>query len=150
MLNEDYKDMLLALSARRAEFLLIGAFAMAAHGYLRATSDMDIWILPSPENADAVLKAVSDFGAPLESLTKEDLMEEGTVFQIGVSPRRIDVLTSASGLEFKRTYERSIPVTVEGIEVRVPSIGDLITNKKATGWTRDLADAEVLESLQRS
>lgn len=148
MLNEDYKDMLHALSDEKVKFLLIGAYALAAHGYLRATVDIDIWVMPSPENADAVLRALRRFGAPLHNLSPEDLQQDGTVFQIGVAPRRIDILTAASGLHFDATYERSLPVNIDGLEVRVPSIDDLIVNKRASGRTRDLADAEALESLE--
>lgn len=150
MLNEDYRDMLHALSEERVRFLLIGAYAMAAHGYPRATMDIDIWVLPSPENAEAVLRALHRFGAPMNNLTKEDLRKEGIIFQIGVAPRRIDIITTASGLKFEETYEGSMPVTIEGIEVHIPSVEDLIRNKRATGRTKDLADVEALESLKNS
>jgi hypothetical protein len=150
MLNEDYKDMLLALSDEKAKFLLVGAYAMAAHGYPRATMDIDIWVLPSPENADAVIRALSRFGAPLHNLTKEDLQKDGTIFQIGVAPRRIDLITAASGLQFEEVYRRSLSVNIEGIEVHIPSIDDLILNKRASGRTKDLADAEALEYLKNS
>jgi len=150
MLNEDYKDMLRALSEEEVRFLLVGAYALAAHGYPRATMDIDIWIMPSPHNADAVLRALHRFGAPLHNLTKEDLQRDDSVFQIGVAPRRIDIITTASGLQFEETYQRSLSVNIEGIEVRIPSIEDLICNKKASGRTKDLADAEALESLKNS
>ena len=150
MLNEDYKDMLHALSDEKVRFLLVGAYALAAHGYPRATMDIDIWVMPSPQNADAVLRALSRFGASLHNLTKEDLQKEGIVFQIGVAPRRIDIITAASGLQFEETYVRSLSVNIEGIEVHIPSLDDLIRNKRATGRTRDLADAETLESLKNS
>lgn len=150
MLNEDYKDMLRALSDEKVRFLLVGAYAMAAHGYPRATMDIDIWVMPSAQNADAVLRALRRFGAPLHNLTREDLQQEGTVFQIGVAPRRIDIITAASGLLFEDAYSRSLPVYIEGIEVHIPSISDLIRNKRASGRIRDLADAEALESLQSS
>ena len=148
MLNEDYRDMLLALSAEKVRFILVGAYALAAHGYPRATMDIDIWVMPSPQNADAVLRALNRFGAPLHNLSKEDLEKDGTIFQIGVAPRRIDIITAASGLQFEETYQRSISVNIEGIEVKIPAIDDLIHNKKATGRTKDLADAEALESLK--
>ena len=148
MLNEDYKDMLLALSAEKVRYLLIGAYAMAAHGYPRATMDIDVWILPSPQNAGAVLRALEHFGAPIGNLTREDLQKDGTIFQIGVAPRRIDIITSASGLKFEQTYKKSIPANIDGIEVRIPSIDDLICNKKATGRTKDVADVEALEMLK--
>jgi hypothetical protein len=150
MLNEDYKDILLALSVEKVSFLLVGAYALAVHGYPRATMDMDIWIMPSPQNADAVLRALQRFGAPLHKLTKEDLQNDDTVFQIGVAPRRIDLITSASGLHFEEAYGRSLLVKIEGIEVRIPAIDDLIKNKRASGRTKDLADAEALESLRNS
>jgi predicted nucleotidyltransferase len=148
MLNKDYKDMLRALSDEKARFLLVGAYAMAAHGYLRATMDMDIWVMPSALNADAVLKALENFGAPLENLSKEDLQESDTIFQIGVAPRRIDIITGVSGLQFEETFERSQPIDIDGLEIRVPSIKDLIRNKKASGRTKDIADVEALESLE--
>jgi hypothetical protein len=140
--------MLHALSEEKVKFILVGAYALAAHGYPRATMDIDIWIMPSPENADAVLRALSRFGAPSYNLTREDLLKDGTVFQIGIAPRRIDIITTASGLQFETAYQNSIPITIEGIEVRIPSIDDLILNKRAIGRTKDLADAEVLESLK--
>ena len=149
MLNEDYKDMLLALSGEKVKFLLVGAYALAAHGYPRATMDIDIWVMPSPQNAEAVLRALQRFGAPLHNLTREDLQKDGTIFQIGVAPRRIDIITSASGLTFDQTYERSQSVNIDGVEVYIPSIDDLICNKKASGRLKDLADAEALASLGR-
>jgi hypothetical protein len=148
MLNDDYRDMLQALADEQVDYLLVGAYAVAAHGYPRATMDMDLWVMPSPRNADAVLRALRRFGAPVDDLTAEDLQTDGLVFQIGVAPRRIDIMTSASGLGFEETFARSMAVTIEGIEVHVPSLGDLIANKRATGRTRDLADAEALESLK--
>ena len=150
MLNEDYKDMLQCLSDENVKFLLVGAYALAAHGYLRATMDIDIWVMPAPDNADAVLRALRRFGAPLQNLTKEDLQRDGTIFQIGVAPRRIDIITSASGLHFEETFGRSLSISIEGIKTHIPSVEDLITNKRATGRTKDLADAEALESLKGS
>lgn len=137
--------MLLAFSEEKVKFLLVGAYAMAAHGYPRATMDMDLWIMPSLENAEAVMRALRRFGAPLQDLSREDLQKEDIVFQIGVAPRRIDIITSASGLNFEEAYERSLTVNIEGIKVHVPSVENIIKNKKAAGRTRDLADVEALE-----
>jgi predicted nucleotidyltransferase len=148
MLNEDYRDMLRALSDEKVKFLLVGAYAMAAHGYVRATMDIDIWIMTSSDNADAVFRALKRFGAPFHNLTQKDLQAEGTVFQIGVSPRRIDILTTVSGLQFEETYDRSIAIDIDGIEVRIPSIDDIISNKRASGRLKDLADAEALKSIK--
>jgi hypothetical protein len=150
MLNEDYRDILLALFDEKVKFLLVGAYALAAYGYPRATMDIDIWVMPAPQNADAVLRALRRFGAPLHNLTREDLQKDGTVFQVGIAPRRIDLVTSASGLQFEEAYERSLSVNIEGIEVHIPSIDDLIRNKRALGRTKDLADVEALELLKTS
>ena len=148
MLNEDYRDILHALSDENVKFILVGAYALAAHGYPRATMDIDIWVMPSSDNAEAVFRALRSFGAPLHNLTKEALEEDGTIFQIGVAPRRIDIITTATGLKFEHTYQNSVLVNIDGIDVRIPSIDDLIINKKATGRTKDLADAEALELLK--
>jgi hypothetical protein len=149
MLNEDYRDMLQALADEKVRFLLVGAYALAAHGYPRATMDIDIWVMPSPENAAAVLRALQRFGTPLQNLTAQDLQKDDTVFQIGVAPRRIDIITALSGLQFEETFAHSLAVDIEGIEVHVPSITDLIRNKRASGRTKDIADAEALEELQK-
>lgn len=148
MLNEDYKEMLQCLSAEDVKFLLVGAYAMAAHGYPRATMDIDLWVMPSPDNAAAVLRALRKFGAPLQGLSLSDLQKDDTVFQIGVAPRRIDILTGASGLRFDEAFRHSSPIEIEGLQIRIPSIADLIRNKRASGRTKDLADAEALEALR--
>jgi predicted nucleotidyltransferase len=150
MLNKDYKEMLQALSDEKVKFILIGAYAMAAHGYPRATMDIDIWIMPSPQNANAVIRALQRFGAPLHNLTRKDLQTDGIVFQIGVAPRRIDIMTGVSGLTFEDTFGHTTVINIEGIDVHIPSVEDLIRNKKATGRIKDLADVEVLESLKNN
>jgi hypothetical protein len=150
MLNEDYKEMLQCLAAEGVRFLLVGAYAMAAHGYPRATMDIDIWVMPSPDNAAATLKALRRFGAALHGLSVDDLQEDDTIFQIGVAPRRIDMITGASGLQFEEAFTRSVKVDIDGIEVHIPSVDDLIRNKRASGRTKDLADAEALEALKTS
>jgi len=150
MLNNDYRDILHALNTEKVDYLLVGAYAMAAYGYPRATMDIDIWINPSPDNADAVLRALAQFGAPLHNLTREDLQKNDTIFQIGVAPRRIDLITSVSGLRFEDAFARSTEVEMDGILVPILSIDDLIVNKRASGRTKDLADAESLEILRDS
>ena len=150
MLNEDYRDMLQSLRDEHVKFLLVGAYALAAHGYPRATMDIDIWVMPSPENAEAVLRALHRFGSPLHGLTAEDLQKDDTIFQIGVAPRRIDIITGASGLRFDEAFAQSIEIEVEGLRIHIPSLDDLIRNKKASGRTKDLADAEALEALRNS
>ena len=145
MLNNHYKDILLILSEKKVKFLLIGAYAMAAHGYPRSTMDIDLFVMPEPENAYLVLQALDEFGASTGDLSAKDLQKEGLIFQIGVAPCRIDILTSIDGMEFEDAYARSELIDIEGIPVRVLSVPDLIANKRATGRTKDLADVELLE-----
>ena len=147
MLNEDYKDMLQCLADENVKFMLVGAYALAAHGYPRATMDIDIWVMPSPENAGAVIRALRRFGAPANNLTAADLQKDDTIFQIGVAPRRVDIITGATGLEFDKAFTNAMEVVIEGIRVRIPSVDDLILNKRATGRPKDLADVEALERL---
>ena len=148
ILNEDYKDILHALNAEQVDFLLVGAYALAAHGYPRATMDIDLWIMPSLENAQAVIRAIKRFGAPLHDLTIEDLQQDDTVFQIGVAPRRIDLITGATGLSYATAVKNAIERQIDEIDLKVLSIDDLITNKEATGRLKDLADAEELKRLR--
>jgi hypothetical protein len=135
------------LSNRKVKFLLVGAYAMAAHGYPRSTMDIDLWVMPSPENASFVFQALKDFGAPCNNITPEDLQKDELIFQIGVEPRRIDIITSVDGLKFEDAYNRSKIIEIDNIPIHVISISDLITNKKASGRPKDLLDAETLEKL---
>jgi hypothetical protein len=144
--NPDFSDMLSALSAEGVEYLLVGAYAMAVHGVPRATSALDVWVRPSPENAGRVFKALARFGAPLSELTVSDLAKPGTVFQIGVAPHRVDVLTAIDGVSFDDAWPRRATTRVSGLEIPVIGRDDLIRNKRATGRPRDLADADRLEN----
>jgi len=148
MLNRDYKEMLQCLAGEGVKCLVVGAYALAAHGFPRATMDIDIWVMPSRANAEAVMRALRRFGAALGDLTIEDLQRDDTIFQVGVAPRRIDIITGASGLRFVETFERAARIEIEGLQIRIPSVEDLIRNKRASGRTKDLADVEALESLK--
>lgn len=150
MLNEDYRDILLALNEEKVSYILVGAYALAAHGYPRATMDIDIWVLPSPANADALLQALKRFGAPLHALDKTDLQKDDTIFQIGVAPRRIDIITGASGLRYEDAEKNAIMVTIDGIKVKILSLDDIILNKEASGRPKDIVDAEILKTLKKS
>ena len=101
MLNEDYREMLYLLSEETVRFLVVGAYALGVHGLPRATGDIDIWIEPSGENAKKVVQVLRRFGAPLVGIRVEDFEEEGVVFQIGVAPRRIDIITAIDGVDFQ-------------------------------------------------
>jgi len=146
LLNPDFAEMLRALSAAGAEYLLVGAYAMAAHGVPRATGDIDVWVRPSRDNAQRVLLALRHFGAPLFDLTAADLTRRGTVFQLGVPPRRIDILTSIDGVTFATAWPRRIVTHVGDVEVAVIGREDLVCNKRAAKRPKDLVDVQLLES----
>jgi hypothetical protein len=150
MLNSDYKEMLQYLSDEDVKYLLVGAYALAAHGFPRATKDMDVFVWASPENGVSLLRALGRFGAKTEELSAADFAAEGSVFQIGVGPRRIDILTRIDGVTFADAYARRSTVRIEGLDIPVISCEDLIANKRATGRTQDLADVERLTRRARS
>ena len=148
-MNRDFVEMLSALSAANAEYLVVGAYALAAHGLPRATGDLDIWVRPTPENAERVLRALRVFGAPLLDLRLDDLLRPDTVFQIGVAPDRIDLLTGLTGLTFPEAWSSRLTATVEGLPLPVIGREELLRNKEATGRPQDLADAAWLRQRKK-
>ncbi len=144
MLNPDYRDILSAFENAGVEYLLVGAYALAAHGQPRATGDIDLWVRPTSENAERLMLALKEFGAPLSQVDKEDFQTPDVVFQIGVSPRRIDILTSIKGVEFESAWADRLEVELEGAVIPVISREHFIQNKRALGRTQDLADVERL------
>ncbi len=144
-LNPNFYDMLSALCAEDVEFLLVGAYAVAVHAVPRATYDLDLWVRPSAENAQRVLRALDAFGAPLLDLTAGDLTRPGLIFQLGVQPERIDIITSIDGVEFDDAWPARISVKVGQLDVPVIGRAHLLQNKKATGRTKDALDVLLLE-----
>ncbi len=148
-MNPDFRDLLSAFSAHGVEYLVVGAYALAAYGRIRATGDIDVWIRPTVGNARQVMRALKDFGAPLHDLQEADLCEPGVVFQIGVVPVRIDILTSIDGVEFSEAWQARFNTRFADHEVTVLSEAHLIRNKRTVGRTQDLADVEWLENPDR-
>jgi len=146
-MNSDFKDLLFAFNDHRVEFLIVGAHALAAHGHVRATKDLDVWVRPEASNAASVIRALRAFGAPLHGLTEEDLSTPGTIFQIGVAPVRIDVITAIDGVDFDDAWEGRVEADLDGLTIAVLSREHLIQNKRAAGRLQDLADVERLEEM---
>ena len=146
-MNHDFADMLCALSEAGVEFLVVGAHALAAHGVPRATGDLDIWVRPTTQNAERTLQALTSFGVPLADLTPEDLTRPDTVFQIGLPPGRIDILSGITGVAFDEAWSRRVPVVVSGLGLAVLSKADFIANKMALGRPKDLADMALLAEV---
>ncbi len=150
MLNPDFHDMLSALCDENVEFMVVGAYALAAHGLPRATGDIDIWIRRSDENARRVWDALERFKAPRANLTIDDLKVPDVVFQIGVVPRRIDILTSIDGVEFAEAWPDRKEIEVEGRRFPVIGRAHLLQNKRALQRPQDLADVARLESEENA
>ena len=144
MLNKDYKEMLQILLNNKVRFLVVGAYAMGAYGYPRATGDIDIWVEASSENSEKIHQSLSEFGAPLSEVTKTTFCEEGIVFQIGVAPRRIDIITKIDGVDFNKAYSDKQKMEIEGIKIPFLSKEDLIKNKESTGREKDQLDVKYL------
>jgi hypothetical protein len=143
--NPDFKELLLAFDAHNVEYLIVGAHALAAHGHVRATKDLAVWVRPDDSNADKVLQALSDFGAPLGELTVDDLSTKETIFQIGLPPLRIDIITDIEGVEFAEAWPDRLETLFGGVPAFVISRHHLITNKKTAARLQDLADVQQLE-----
>jgi hypothetical protein len=129
----------------KVEFIVVGAYALGAHGYPRATGDIDIWIEPTADNARRVIRSLNRFGVPLFDVDEEDFTREGIVFQIGVAPRRIDIITAIDGVEFRSAHGQKLEISVEGMSIPVLSLEDLIKNKESTGREKDSLDAKMLK-----
>jgi hypothetical protein len=148
-MNQDFRDLLAEFNARQVEFLLVGAHALAAHGHVRATQDLGVWMRPSPENATRVIEALRAFGAPLHDLTEKDLSTPGLIFQIGVEPIRIDVMTLIDGVQLDEAWKERMISKFADQPVGVFSKEHLIKNKLASARTQDLADVEGLKRKDR-
>lgn len=128
-LNPDFQEFLRSFVDRDVRFLIVGGYALAAHGHPRYTKDLDVWVWTDPSNARRVVAALEEFEEP------------DVVVQLGREPQRIDILTFATGLGFEDAYEHRVVVDVGGLRVPFISVDDLRTNKLATGRLRDRADA---------
>jgi predicted nucleotidyltransferase len=147
-MNRDFEEMLRVLFDAGADFMVIGAHAVAVYARPRATGDLDIWVRPTASNAERVWKALVAFGAPLDQLTPQDLAADDVVFQIGIAPNRIDLLTTIGGVEFDEAWDRRNKVELWGLTVPVIGREDLIRSKRAAGRERDIADLAELERGQ--
>jgi hypothetical protein len=145
-LNQDFQDLLAALRDAGVRYIVVGAHAMAVHGVPRATGDLDVWIARDPDNADRVLSALARFGAPLGALgiSRDDLLQDEQVVQIGVPPRRIDILTAISGVTFDEAYPDVAVHEMDGLPIPFLGRDALVRNKRASGRAKDRADLEAL------
>lgn len=149
--NDDFVDIVRSFSAHRVDFLIVGAYALAAHGFPRATGDIDLLVRPTAENARKVMTALIEFGAPLAAhqVVEDDFARPDHVYQMGLPPRRIDLLTSISGVSFDDACVETLVGTLGSVPVRFIGRSALLRNKLASGRPRDLADAALLREQLR-
>jgi hypothetical protein len=144
MLNKDFREFVELLDASGVEYLLVGGYALAAHGHPRYTGDIDFWIRPSEDNIERLLKALSAFGFGSLGLTGADFTRPDAVVQLGYPPARIDLLTGLDGVAFDDCYARRLTVHVAGVALPLIGLEDFKANKRASGRLKDLADLEAL------
>ena len=143
-LPPDLKEFLQLLNSHKVEYLLIGGYAVGYHGYPRATADMDVWIAVHPQNAEKMVAVLEEFGFNVPELSKDLFLNENKVIRMGVPPVKIEVLTSASGVDFEECYAERILDILDGVKVNIISLKCLKANKKASGRHKDLNDLEHL------
>src|SRR5688572_16783808 len=143
-LTSDFKEFLQCLNATGVEYLLIGGHAVAFHGYPRATSDLDVWIAVSPENARRTVDALKAFGFDLPSLKPELFLQSHRIIRMGIEPNRIEIQTGISGVVFSEVYPNRVTASLDGVSVNIVSLEDLKKNKRASGRHKDLDDLENL------
>ena len=146
--NQDFKDLFIEFNAHGVEFLIVGAHALAAHGHVRATKDLEVWVRAERENAVRIMRALTAFGAPTQAVTEDDFAVPGITFQIGIDPVRIDIITAVDGLTFELAWHTRVASEYGGEPVFVISRDDLIRNKRASARPQDLADIAALERIK--
>lgn len=145
--NPHFFDLLSEFNAARVRYLIVGAHVLSYYGRPRTTGDLDLWVEPTRRNAERVFRALGKFGAPLKGIASVDFCTPATVFQIGVAPSRIDILTSLTRVMFATAWRNRRQDRYGGLPISLLSERDFIRNKRAVGRTRDLADVEEVEKL---
>lgn len=143
-LDRDFLEFCAALSANGARYLIVGGYAVAAHGSVRYTKDLDVWIEVAADNAQRVVRALEEFGFGGLDLKPQDFLDPEVVLQLGYPPMRIDLMTSASGLRFEECYPARIELEIDGVRVPFIDLENLRKNKQASGRPQDLADLAAL------
>ncbi len=147
MVNRDFRDLLAAFVAHDVRFLVVGAYAVTFHARPRFTKDLDVWVEPTTANAPRVVRALASFGAPLTAhgVSETDFQRPGIVYQMGIVPNRVDILTAVDGLQFAPCWERRSHSMYGDVPVAYLSKADLIVNKRTVGRPQDLEDVKALE-----
>jgi len=146
-LQQDFKELLRLFNENDVRYLVIGGIAVLMHGYPRNTIDLDLTVAADQENAERIVRVLSEFGFGDTGLSTDLFTAENSLVRIGVPPVRIEILNYLEGLSFEQAYADRIERDFQGVTVSLISIQDLISNKKAVGRHKDLADVEWLEKM---
>jgi hypothetical protein len=144
-LADDFKEFLRLLNSEKIEYLLVGGYAVGVHGYSRMTGDLDVWVAVHPTNAHRLVTALVRFGFGEAGLRPDLFLKPKSVIRMGHPPLKIEIITSAAGVEFADCYPRRSEVLIDGVPVHVIGRQDLLTNKRAAGRPKDLNDVQALE-----
>jgi hypothetical protein len=148
MLNKDFREFIESLNSNKVRYLVLGGYALAFHGHPRYTKDLDIWLELSEENAERVMKALTDFGFGDLDVSKADFLLKGMVVQLGYPPNRIDLINSPDGVEFNSCWETRILIELDGMSVPVIDLDSFRKNKAASGRPQDLADLDMISGQE--
>jgi predicted nucleotidyltransferase len=143
-LPPDFREFLQFLNDEGVAYLLIGGWAVSVHGVIRYTQDMDVWVATSPDNVQRVLSALERFGFSHGEATAELFLEPGNIIRMGFPPMRIEICTQIDGVVFADCYERRLMTEMDGIQIPVIALNDLLANKRASNRLKDQADVEAL------
>ena len=142
--QKDFKEFFALLNAHEVKFMIVGGYALAFHGAPRFTGDIDVFVKPDQENAQRIIKTLAEFGFSSLNLTIKDLQDQNNVIQLGLPPVRIDIITSISGVTWEEANGSKEPGLFGDEPVYYIGRKQFITNKRATGRKKDLADIEAL------
>jgi len=147
-LSPDFRELLECFDRHEVRYLVVGGWALAAHGVPRLTKDLDLWVWPDDGNADAVVRALEDFGFAELGLARDDFISPDVVVQLGYPPNRVDLITTPSGVDFEQCWADRLSVTLDGLEVPFIGLEGLKANKRASGRAQDLVDVQVLDGIE--
>ena len=147
-LSPDFRELLECFDRHEVRYLVVGGWALAAHGVPRLTKDLDLWVWPDDGNADAVVRALEEFGFAELGLARDDFISPDVVVQLGYPPNRVDLITTPSGVDFQQCWADRLSLTLDGLEVPFIGLEGLKANKRASGRAQDVVDVQVLDGIE--
>jgi hypothetical protein len=146
----DFYEFLQLLNAHCVDYVIVGGYAVARHGYPRFTGDLDVLVLPSQPNAEKIMTVLDAFGFSFDNLSAQDFLQPGMIVQLGIAPGRIDLITSIEGVSNEDVFSTKVTDQWEDLAVFIIGLEQLIRNKRAAGRPQDIADAAMLEKRRQA